>query len=264
MQCADVARLLSEGHSPAALRVHSGSVDHIANCPRCSQLIEWASLPLADIPLSEPLAGRIRSIVQTDLVSQRPLPALRFVLPGAFAVTCLTAALLYPLFGARGWQTLAPLQLILLTALAALVLAAATCSLFASIHPAAKQKVHPLAPILLHAAGFPLLAGLLFPAKPNGHFFEEGIVCLSVGLAVTAVSAGITLHFVRRGYSTDACRTGSLIGAVAGVAGSVGLQIACPDHEFTHMALWHGLVIVIPIAAGFLAGRFRALPHPAR
>ena len=57
--------------------------------------------------------------------------------------------------------------------------------------------------------------------------------------------------------ATNPSLTGALIGAFSGVTGVVSLMVSCPNHELAHMAVWHSLVILLAIAAGYLIGARR-------
>ena len=258
MNCADIDQLLSQGLTPAELRALPDVHLHTRQCPRCAALLQWAGAPIPAPDIPAPVVDRIKSIVHQDLKPVHPLPSVWIGLLAALLLTATLSFVHAKIFGTRGWRSLQSLELTLLLGLCALVLTAAAVSLWASLRPGAKQPVHPLAPILLLAIGFPLLTALLFPHTPDHHFLEEGVICLAVGLVFSAIAAAITFVCARRGYATDWRITGSLIGALGGVLGVVALMISCPNHEVAHMALWHGLVILTSIAAGFLAGRRRS------
>lgn len=264
MQCADITRLLSEGHLPHEIRSRPECGAHVVSCANCRPLVEWAAAPFTVPGVPEPVVSRIREIVRTDLTPVRPLPSIGVVLGGAFILTALLAGLVPRVLGTQGWAEFSIVELAPLTGLAGLVLSTALVSLLDSIRPGIRQHVHPLVPVLLHGAGYPVLVFILFPFRPSPHFYADGIFCLSAGLAVSAGAAVISYLITRRGYSTNAGRTGALIGAVAGVAGSVGLQMTCPNHEAGHMSVWHGLVILTPIAAGYLMASHAGVILPKR
>jgi hypothetical protein len=258
MNCADIDQLLSQGLTVAELRALPGVPAHLASCPRCTALLHWVGEPIPGPDIPAPVVDRIKSIVHNELKPVRPLPSLRTGIAAAFLLVATLAAVHAQLFGTRGWRSLQSIELTLLLALCSLIIAAAAASLWASLRPGAKQPIHPLLPIVLLAVGFPFLSALLFPHTPDPHFLEEGVICLAVGLIFSAIAAAIAAAFARRGYATDWRVTGSLIGALGGALGVVALMISCPNHEVAHMALWHGLVILTSIAAGFLAGSRRS------
>lgn len=259
MNCADIDRLLSQGITPSELSALPGVQPHIAACPRCAALLHWAAAPLPSPEVPAPVLARIQSIVQQDLRPVAPLPALGTSLFAAFLLAALLAFLHAGIFGTRGWLSLATLQLAALFTLAILALGASATSLWSSLQPGARQPLPPLLPILLPAAGFPLLTALLFPKGPNHNFLTEGAICLTVGLLFAAVAAAVTARAARRGHATNPRLTGALIGAFSGLTGVVSLMISCPNHELAHMAIWHSLVILFAIVTGYRMGA-RALP----
>lgn len=257
MNCADIDRLLSQGRIPDDLRAIPAAQAHLAACPHCAALLNWDAAPIPAPAVSAPVLARIQSIVHNDLKPVSPLPALWPSLLAALALATLLAALHATIFGTHGWLSFASLQLALLLSLVFLALGASASSLWSSLQPGARHALPPLLPLLLPVAGFPLLTTALFPNGPNHNFLVEGAICLTVGLLFAAIAAAVTARVARRGYATNPGLTGALIGAFSGVTGVLSLMLSCPNHELAHMAIWHTLVILLAIAAGYLIGARR-------
>jgi len=250
MECADVDRMLSEGRAEdAEVRTH------VDSCDRCRAMVNFAGNPLPDFAVSTAAAERIRAAVRAELTPVRPLPGTRAWILGAVGLGGAWCGVHAVLFGTEGWAAMSAIQLTLLLGLALLVMAGAAVSLLDSVRPGSRQSFPPLAPAGLLMAGFALLAGLLFPAGMSPHFVREGVMCLVVGMIASAAVGGLAYLVARRGYSTDWRRTGMLLGVLGGAASMAGLSVECPRHEFTHLLVWHGLVILLSISAGFLGGR---------
>ena len=48
---------------------------------------------------------------------------------------------------------------------------------------------------------------------------------------------------------------GASLGAVSGLLGLTVLQFSCDNQHAGHLILWHGAVVVISVASGYLFGR---------
>lgn len=252
MNCDDIDRLLSRQSAlPAADPAVSA---HLRDCPRCAALVDWSGLPAPEPGSTASVSNRIRAFIHADLKPVRPLPAPALVVAAAFGLAVLIALLQAAAMGARGWHALSTGQLAALAILFLTAIPLTALSLIAAIRPGSPRTVPPLVPVLLLAAGFPLLVATLFSSGHQDHFVADGIHCLAGGLFVSAVSAAAAFSLARRGYSTDWRATGSLIGAAGGAIAVLALQISCPDQEVGHLLVWHGLVILTSVAAGFAAG----------
>jgi hypothetical protein len=247
MNCADVDRLLSEGSVEEAR-------SHIETCARCRALVGFAVEPLPEFAVSAAMTERIQAMLREDLAPVRPLPGTGVWVLGGAALAAAWCGVHYFLFGAAGWTAMSALQLSALLILTLLVIGAAAVALFDSVRPGSRQRLPVLAPAGSLAVGFPLLAGVLYPVQLSPHFVRDGVMCLAVGLSASAIVGGLAYLVARRGYPTDRRRTGALLGVVGGAISVAGLSVECPAQEFLHLAVWHGLVILLSIAAGFLAG----------
>ncbi len=255
MTCADVDRLFSEGISARELKLRPAVMEHMQSCRRCEDLVSWTETAAPDPGLGEAVDERIRSFIRADLKPVRPLPSTLGAIGGAF-VLAGTISLMHALtMGVRGWTALSRLQALWLGGLFVGVILLASASLIASIRPGSRQRVNAVIPILTLALGFPILIVWLFSSGSREHFVSDGVRCLAGGLMVAAMAAGITYALASRGYSTNWPRTGATIGVIGGVVAILGLQISCPDLEFGHLIVWHGLAMMMSIAGGYVAGR---------
>ncbi|HBY59180.1 MAG TPA: hypothetical protein DEH78_05125 [Solibacterales bacterium] len=255
MTCAEVTRLLSEGTPIVELKRTTSFSDHLRNCARCEELLRWVESPVPDSGLGSEAADRVRTLIHADLKPVRPLPSTPVVVIGAIALASAIAGLHMLTMGARGWLTLSPVQSLSLGFLFASTVILAALSLNATLRPAARAVVPALAPLLLLPLGFASLAVFLFTAHPQEHFFADGIRCLSGGFMIALLTSAMTFAFARRGYPLNWSLTGALIGALGGTVALLALQISCPEHESGHLLVFHGLAMLVSIAAGYSAGR---------
>lgn len=239
MTCVDLDRCLSEGVED--LRAHPDLQSHVESCERCTRRLASAE--------------RIRVMIHQDLKPVRPLPPVWVSVLALFGLTAIIVAGHSASVGAAGLAALSPAQLLVLTLWAVAVIVAGAVSLEASIRPASRPSIPFWLPVFLLGAGFPAMAGALFPSGPVEDFISHGVRCLSGGLMIAALAGAVAYAFARRGYATDWLRTGLLIGAAGAAVASIALLFSCSSQESGHMAVWHGLIILISITAGYLFGR---------
>jgi hypothetical protein len=79
-------------------------------------------------------------------------------------------------------------------------------------------------------------------------------VCLSLAflLAVPPLAAAVVV--LRRAFVNAPALRGAVVGAVCGLAGSVGIHSHCPVVTTSHVLLAHGLPVVLLAAVGVLFG----------
>ena len=81
----------------------------------------------------------------------------------------------------------------------------------------------------------------------------HGLDCTIKGL-VAGLGVGAALFFwLKRGAPTSPTRAGWVVGFAAGAAGATILALHCADDGMIHIALWHGLVVLLSGLAGRLA-----------
>lgn len=255
MICADVDRLMSEGVPVAELRRRAEVAKHVQSCPHCEELLSWAANPVP-APEAGPLfEERIRSLLKADLKPVSPLPSAWTAAGGAFLLAGVVLLMHALAMGAGGWTALSRWQALWLSGLFMAVLLLAAVSLMASIRPGSRERVSPAIPVVALAVGFPALTGWLFPYCPRDHFVAQGIHCLAGGIMVAALTAAIAYAVARRGYSSNWSRTGALVGVLSSSVALGALQLSCAKLDLEHLLVWHGLVMVAAIAAGYLTGR---------
>lgn len=257
MKCADVYQLLSEGKSPTEVRMLAAQ--HLANCPRCRELLDLFDEPL-ELPYDEPgRRSHVAAKVLSEVSAARPLASTYRIVLGILGSVALVSFLWFLAMGAPGYEKLDSgrrlalfLYLVVLTGLLAFSLARLA-------RPAARQPLSPFLLLTASLVGYPLLASLLFPLHPHGDFIAEGLVCLSFGLITAILSSALIWRFVSRGYFRHGVLAGALIGALGGVSALVALHFVCMYHDLGHTLLWHGAVLVsselIGAAAGWLLSR---------
>jgi hypothetical protein len=107
---------------------------------------------------------------------------------------------------------------------------------------------------------FFMLVGLVWlPASSPSSFGEVGpasavLPCILLGLLVAIPMLLVVISAVRRAFPSAAGWRGAALGAGLGLVGSVALTAHCPSPFGGHVAIAHGLPIVIAVLAGALLG----------
>ncbi len=81
----------------------------------------------------------------------------------------------------------------------------------------------------------------------------RGCLCLSTLIAVGPLTAAAL--FLRGSFLSAAGWRGAAVGALAGLAGSIGIHAHCPVQDLGHLLAAHGTAIVVGAAAGGALGR---------
>jgi len=105
-------------------------------------------------------------------------------------------------------------------------------------------------------AAFALPLSALVMAMDDGHAAmeaahpENGLHCLMQGvLAGLGVGAAL-FAWLKHGAPTSPERAGWVIGIAAGAAGATIVALHCASNDMIHIALWHGLAVLLSGIAG--------------
>lgn len=82
--------------------------------------------------------------------------------------------------------------------------------------------------------------------------------CMSLAVGIGLGPLLVALYLFRRAFVAAAPWRLGLLGAVSGLAGTIGCQAHCPlGHAFSHVSLSHGMPILIGAVVGVAWGHFR-------
>jgi len=134
-----------------------------------------------------------------------------------------------------------------------------------AISPGRRGLGAPVTRVRIAAVAAPIafmLVGLSWlPSGSPGSFGEIGpwaaiMPCLAIGLLVAGPMLLVALWSVQRAFPSAAGWRGAALGAAVGLVGSVVLTMHCGSPFGGHVALAHGLPIVMAgLAGGFLGPR---------
>jgi hypothetical protein len=112
------------------------------------------------------------------------------------------------------------------------------------------------APVAFLAASLFWLPKTAEPFAATGDFANLA-ACFAVGMAVAMPLLALALWSVRRSFPSAAGWRGALLGAASGLGAALVLTLHCASPLGGHIALAHGLPLVVSsLAAGWLSTRF--------
>lgn len=85
---------------------------------------------------------------------------------------------------------------------------------------------------------------------------SHDVKCVTMGLALGLVNAGVLVWWLRRGAPTSPERAGLLVGVSSGAVGIFAFAFHCPFDSFYHVGLWH----MMPLLLGAVIGRLVVPP----
>ena len=260
MRCEDLDRLRT-------ISPHSGSAnwppearEHLTTCGHCSRLqtILDASEP-PEFP--EPLLRSIEAAILHGLKPVTPLPsASRIAAALVFCSAAVVAAANWHL-GVAGWVARNDLQIsidfsLLIFSILALATTAARQMTPGSVHRFST-------PVLI---GAPLLAltgavTFLLGDRPMPTFAAMTLSCWEIGVTCASICAPLFWLVLRRSFSLKPISQGALTGLLAGLAGTMVLEIYCPYLDRSHVSIAHigaaATAALIGVAIGGIASKIR-------
>jgi len=229
-------------------------VEHVASCARCRRLYSWVLGPGEPVELPNGVQELISRKLKESLQPVKPLPsagrlAARFA--GTFGL--FTAALV-AYFGPGGAAQMSVVQLVVVTAvlLTAAVLLAASLSW--QMTPGSLHRI-PLSWLVgAFVSGFTLVVAVLFPWERASQILSGGWACTYHGVLIAVPPGAAMLYLAARGAPLSYRTLGATVGAAAGLLSLTVLQFSCENQHAGHLLLWHGAVLALSTAAGYLAG----------
>jgi hypothetical protein len=106
--------------------------------------------------------------------------------------------------------------------------------------------------LVLVVGAFVALA-VAFSAPSDGAGLEGGR-CMAAASLLSAGPLAYAALFFRRSFPTAPAWRGALLGALAGLAGAVGVHAHCPVAAMSHVVIAHGLPILFGAVVGAVAG----------
>jgi hypothetical protein len=247
--CEETASAISLGPRNAAMKPET--LAHIAACEHCWRLL-WTIESGPDV--GPPQSGRwerIQAAILRDLKPVRPLARpVVYVLTFAVIFLAVLAAALTTPGSASGWNALTMGQRVLVFSVLAGCGALLTISLVRQMSPGSRDPIPPAALLAGIPAALVLVIALMFRPQNESGFLANGAMCLRVGLSYSILAALALWIPLRRGAMLRPWLTGAAVGGFAGLVGLSVLEINCSNHNFNHILVWHGGVVVASSLSG--------------
>lgn len=148
-----------------------------------------------------------------------------------------------------------------LVAIELVVLGSAAAALAILALRAAVPGREPGRPAVMVAAALAMSSGLWWlgietpPAAASlASFVQQGVPCALLTATYALLPTAALLWALRRGAPLQPVRAGALGGAAGFLAGYLIMRIACTNDDPAHLATWHGLPVLLGIAACAGAG----------
>lgn len=256
MNCEDLKRTLARGEP-----VIGALADHVRNCPGCGALLAALSQP-KELPDQQRL-NRVAAEITSSLRPVSPLPSDGKMMLFAFAFFIGAACLMTIPFGYDGFHNLSALQKFLYYATLAVLGIFFSLATVEAIVPGSKRRVNPALVVAGSVVLLAILSMVLFPQFGLEDFTAKGIPCLQLGLVCAAISFGLAILFLRKGYSVSPVWTSAVAGCFAGLAGVAVLALHCVQQNSPHVMVWHLGVMVISGLTGAALGYWLPRGEPA-
>lgn len=212
--------------------------------------------PFNDIP--DPVSSSVTSVPPPRSVSLPEAPRRSLVF--RHRVTALTVSVAWlgshlAVYGVR--QDLSELSAAYVIAQVLVPLAFAACSLFLALEPGklglGTGIVLAASLLIAGPAAFWLIAFGVPPPRPaasgSGSMLSIAL-CLDLTLAWAAVPLLAAALSVRRAFPALARIRAALLGAAAGLFSGAVMNLHCPNVDRAHIALGHGVVILVAVVLG--------------
>jgi len=201
-----------------------------------------------------PLERRITEQMQRNLRPVQPLRSTAALTSGVMLVFLALGAAFAVWMHPLGLKTMTKVQLSVATAI---LLASALCSALSlawQMRPGSLRSFPSWVPLAIPITAFVAATVLLFPMERSEAFVTEGSHCLIAGLAIAVLSIAAFWPIVRGGAISRVKLWGTTLGVLAGLTGASALQYSCELQNATHLAVWHGGILLVSIGIGTLGG----------
>lgn len=254
MNCADIDRVLARQNKLPPDTLPAEAREHAGDCLRCRALLQVLSAPSPGSELRPELARAIEERIARNLAAVRPLRPAGYYAAGFALVFLAPIAAGIGILSASGIAGMGP-------AIIAVVFGGlAVCGGLLAISLAAEMAPGSPRPLPAAALTGGILLALaaniwaLFPYHSEAGFWVNGGKCLLVGIEFAVPAAALAWGLLRRGAVLSPAASGAAAGLLGGLAGTVVLEIHCPDGNVAHILVAHWGTALACAAAGLLAG----------
>ena len=156
--------------------------------------------------------------------------------------------------GANGMRAMSTEQLVVVLTVAAVSVAALSDSLARQMAPGDRHWMRPQAlPVAVIVLLVAALAGW-FEFKSEPEFWAHGLICGRAGVLFALATAAPFWLLLRRGVLLSGSTAAAAAGLLAGLAGTIVLELHCAIPGAAHVLVWHAGVAVLGAVIGAGAG----------
>jgi len=258
MDCEGIDRILVAPSRMPASGLPQGAQWHVANCPRCRELLSVLDFD-PEFELSQDVLQRMEAPILGSLKPVARLsPAGVFIALFAMTFLALTALGVYRL-GSNGWEALPAFQKTVIFISLAASAGLLSFSSVLQMMPGHKQYFSPaLLPLGVSVLILLAIAGG-FQYERDPHFVRDGMNCITAGLPYALPAAILFSLLLWRGAVMHPRVAGATAGMLAGLVGTSILEVHCTNRDVWHIVLWHFGICVIGCITGLLAGALGAM-----
>jgi hypothetical protein len=216
-------------------------------------VLKWA----ADAPheVDGNVVQRVSDRILPSLRPIRPLPSIGVISLILVFIFIIVATLGATYLGFNGSRVLNGSERVLIFWLIALLASRTATAGAAAMVPGGRSHGDPYVLLAIGAAAFPVAFAILFHDFRMDRFVSEGIICLAIGSADSAIAGFLIWLVIRRGVILNPLKAGVAAGTLAGLAGLAMLELHCPILKAMHLMVWHTAVIPVSALAGYGIGR---------
>ena len=254
LTCEDAERLMDGCLGREESEMPPGLAGHLSACSRCARLYGWLRSAGKELLAPAELVDGVTSRLCATLRPVTPLPGSPALAAWFFGVFVLLLAGLAWMSGAGAVKLFTPLQLVTVGVVLAGTGVALACSLSWQAVPAQKQGIRAAWLIGGLAVVFAAAVGTIFPWEDVREVAAGGWQCTYHGAVLAAPVGAAMLLMALRGAPLCLRTLGATVGAVAGLAGLIILELSCRVQSAGHIILWHGGVVGLTVLTGYLAG----------
>lgn len=254
MDCEEVDQYLRAAADRPAEPLPEDVVAHLLSCERCRGREGFRDLDLSEWEPSPRARQRIRSQLAEYLSPVTPLPSQATLILLTVAILVIAPCIVLSVIGDGGLHVMTPLQLTAWIVSIGTAEALLSVSVAGLMTPGSRHRLHPQLLIFLSIAGYLTTALLFFRRRPVPNAVQEGANCLLIGCVAAIPAAFILWRFARAGLVLNWPLMGSVIGLLAGLAGTSVLVFHCRLTERIHLAVWHTSVLVVCTLSGLILG----------
>ncbi|MCU1257728.1 MAG: hypothetical protein JWO80_613 [Bryobacterales bacterium] len=246
MKCSEIGKALIEG------AVSPGVEEHLRSCARCRELAEALTVPGAEP--SEATLSRIERSIIADLRPVRPIAPKSKISAVFAAIFASVVAIGVLRIGAFAFRVMSPFQAAVILTILALSAGLLAYSLVNQMSPGSLHRISPRLLPLSIMLTLAIAIAVVFQFHEERNFWAESWACFRTGTPLAALAAAPIWLVLRLGAILSPATAGAATGLLAGLAGTMALEIHCPNLDASHILVAHLGVAVFGAIAGFLLG----------